>query len=254
MLTGYVLAIRGMGETLAISAPTVVDAARGRLTMETCDVRLDRWSRRLLEQADVTLDVRGRERIPDGETFVVMSNHRSLYDIPVLFQAFPRRLRMVAKSELFRVPVWGAAMRAAGFIEVDRKRRERAIASLKEARATLDRGVNVWIAPEGTRSRTGALGKFKLGGFMLALDTARRILPVAVRGTEGILAADGANVARGARVEVEFGDPIDPAVYGVERRDELVEKVRVTIATMVEREPSFTSGAAHRGAPATQVG
>lgn len=241
MLNGYVLALRGMAETLAISAPTVVEAARGRLTMEACDVRLERWSRRLLEQADVVLDVVGRERIPPGETFVVMSNHRSLYDIPVLFQAFPGRVRMVTKAELFRVPVWGRAMRAAGFIEIDRKRRERAIASLKAARATLDRGVNVWIAPEGTRSRTGELGKFKLGGFMLALETGRRIVPVAIRGTDRILAADGANIARGARVEVELGAPIDPAAFGVERRDELVEQVRVTIARMLDREPSFTS-------------
>src|SRR5690606_25848764 len=108
-----------MAETLAISAPTLVEAMVGRVRRPVCDERLDRWSRRLLQQAEVTLDVRGYERVPQDETFILMSNHRSLYDIPVLFQAFPRTLRMVAKSELFRVPIWGPAMRVAGFIEVD---------------------------------------------------------------------------------------------------------------------------------------
>ena len=233
MSGSYALALRGMGETLAISVPTLVDAVSGRLSMETCDARLDRWARRLLQQAEVELEVRGRENIPAGETFVVMSNHRSLYDIPVLFAAFPARLRMVTKTELFRVPVWGRAMRAAGFIEVDRKNRERAIESLKAARVTLDSGVNVWIAPEGTRSRTGELGEFKRGGFMLALDTARRIVPVAIRGSEQILAADGAQVHKGARVTAEFGAPIDASAFGAERKDELIAAVRGAIEAML---------------------
>lgn len=236
VFSGMTVAGRAMVETLAISAPTVFDALQGRVTRPACDDRLSRWSRRLLEQAEVSLDVSGYERIPEGETFVVMSNHRSLYDIPVLFQAFPRTLRMVTKAELFRVPIWGPAMRAAGFIEVDRKNRVRAIESLRAARATLDSGVNVWIAPEGTRSRTGALGRFKMGGFMLALETGRRILPVALKGTEDILPADGALVRPGARVEVALGEPIDTAPFGLERRNELVEKVRETMVAMLDEQ------------------
>lgn len=234
VFSGLTLSVRGMAETLAISAPTVIEAFQGRVERPICDDRLARWSRRLLEQADVRLDVHGFDRIPTDETFVVMSNHRSLYDIPVLFQAFPRTLRMVTKTELFRVPVWGQAMRAAGFIEVDRKNRRRAIESLRAARATLDSGVNVWIAPEGTRSRTGELGRFKMGGFMLALETGRRIVPVTLRGTENILPADGALVRRGAQVRVDFGEPIDAASFGTERRDELIAHVRQTMTSMLE--------------------
>lgn len=235
VFSGLKLATRAMAETLAISAPTVLEAFQGRVQRDVCDDRLASWSRKLLEQAEVRLEVRGLERIPTGETFVVMSNHRSLYDIPVLFQAFPRTLRMVTKAELFRVPVWGQAMRASGFIEVDRKNRRRAIESLRAARATLDSGVNVWIAPEGTRSRTGKLGRFKMGGFMLALDTGRRIVPVALRGTENILPADGALVRPGAHVTVDFGEPIDAAAFGAERRNELIEQVRSEMESMLER-------------------
>lgn len=234
VLSGLTLAVRGMAETLAISAPTLVEAMAGRVSRPVCDDRLDRWSRRLLEQADVRLDVHGYERLPADETFILMSNHRSLYDIPVLFQAFPRTLRMVAKAELFRVPIWGQAMRVAGFIEVDRKNRVRAIESLRSARATLDSGVNVWIAPEGTRSRTGALGRFKTGGFMLAIETNTRILPVAIRGTEQILPADGALIRRGAQVRVDFGEPIDAAAFGLAKRGELIDSVREAMASMLD--------------------
>ncbi len=236
MKSGYALALAGMAETLAISVPTVADALRGRVTLEACDERLARWSRRLLEQADVRLSTFGLEALGAeraGETFVVMSNHRSVYDIPVLFQAFPRTLRMVTKTELFKIPLWGPAMRAAGFIEIDRKDRARAIASLAVARARLESGVNVWIAPEGTRSRDGALREFKKGGFLLALETGLRILPVGLRGTEDVLRSGSFDVRKGARVEVRFGAPIDPRDYGMERRDELTAATRAAIAALV---------------------
>jgi 1-acyl-sn-glycerol-3-phosphate acyltransferase len=233
MRNGYLLALSGMVETLAISAPTVLDALLRRVTIQACDERLARWSRRLLEQADVRLETRGLEDVlaamRPGETFVVMSNHRSLYDIPVLFQAFPRTLRMVTKAELFRIPIWGPAMRAAGFIEIDRKNRARAIASLKVAKETLAQGVHVWIAPEGTRSRDGSLGSFKKGGFMLALETGCRILPVGLVGTEQILPKHDAAIRTGARVEARFGAPIDPAPFGEQGRDALTAAVRAAI-------------------------
>src|SRR5262249_43948223 len=147
--------------------------------------------------------------------------------------SFPRTLRMVAKTELFRVPIWGRAMREAGFIELDRHDKRRARESMEVGKGRLAQGINVWIAPEGTRSRTGQLGAFKSGGFHLALGTGFRILPVGIRGTEKILPADGARVSRGASVELEFGEPVDPARYGNEGRAELMKTVREAIAAMV---------------------
>ena len=221
---------RAIVETAWISAPTVVDAALGRVTSEACDARLDSWSRRLLEQARIELSVHGLGHAPVGETFVVMSNHQSLYDIPVVFQALERRVRMVAKSELFRVPVWAPAMRASGFVEIDRKNRERAIESLSRAKEALASGTSIWIAPEGTRSRSGALGEFKQGGFHLALDADCRILPVTIVGTRKVLPAKGFNVKPGALVHVWVSEPVRAADYGHQRRAELCEEVRRRIA------------------------
>lgn len=236
-MPSFLLSLSSVFETLAISAPTVFDAARGRLTLERCDARLKSWAKRVLDGAEVTRIVKHGERAATDEVFVLMSNHRSLFDVPLLFDSFPRTLRMVAKTELFRVPIWGRAMREAGFIELDRHNKVRARESMEVAKRRLAQGINVWIAPEGTRSRSGELGTFKNGGFHLALGTGLRILPVGIRGTEKILPADGARVSRGASVELEFGEPIDPARYGNPGRAKLVKTVRDAIAAMVEPAP-----------------
>ena len=227
---GLVLSLAGIAETLAISIPTLLDAARGRLTREACDARLARWSETLLRQAGVQLEVTGEPPRAGERAFMVMSNHRSLYDVPVLFASFPGPLRMVAKSELFRVPVWGPAMRAAEFIAVDRAGGPGALDDLRRAKGVIERGVSVWIAPEGTRSRDGSLGPFKSGGFRLALELACPILPVAIAGTEQIFPAKGARVRRGARVQVHYGAPVDTDVFGDSRKAELVAEVRGQIA------------------------
>lgn len=221
---------RAIIETLQISVPTVLDSARGSLTPERCDRRLDSWSRRLLEQARVELSVSGMERLPEHEPFVVMSNHQSLYDIPVMYQALKRRLRMVAKKELFQIPLWAQAMRSAGFVELDRARSERAIASLKAAEQVLGEGTSIWIAPEGTRSRTGRLGPFKKGGFHLALSAGVRILPVTIDGTRDVLTAHGWSVKAGAKVRVVASEPVDPRQYGLEKLGDLVQVVRASVA------------------------
>ncbi len=227
---------RAVLETAWISAPTVVQGAVGRLTPETCDRRLDSWSRRLLEQAEIGVTTYGLENAPEGETFVVMSNHQSLYDIPVLFQSLRRRVRMVAKTELFRIPIWAQAMRASGFVEVDRKNRERAIASLNAAKAALASGTSIWIAPEGTRSETGKLGAFKKGGFHLALDTGARILPITIEGTRKVLVARTGKVMPGAQVSVHISPAIQAADFGYERKEELMAEVRAVIAQYLPEE------------------
>ncbi len=224
------LGLLAIAETLRICAPTVADAMLGRSTRDACDRRLAAWSRRLVREAAIELEVRGRELVPDSaETFVVMSNHQSHFDIPVLFQAFPRCMRMVAKTELYRIPIFGGAVRAAEFIEIDRGDPRRARASLELAKQRLGSGINVWIAPEGTRSATGRLGPFKKGGFVLALDTGARILPITLDGTRFVLPPHTQRVRRGQRVTVRVHAPVDASSFGFERREELVAHVRSTI-------------------------
>lgn len=217
--------------TLRICVPTVVQSALGTLTTPVCDERLDSWSRALVRYARIGIETHGLENAVPDESYVVMSNHQSLYDIPVLFQALrPRRLRMVAKSELFRVPIWSGAMRAAGFVEVDRGNRIAAMRSLERAREAIRTGTSIWIAPEGTRSETGELGSFKKGGFHLAQGAGARILPVAVTGTSKILPAKGARVSDGVDVRVVVASPVDPKDYSDPHFKDVIAVVRERIS------------------------
>jgi 1-acyl-sn-glycerol-3-phosphate acyltransferase len=229
------LSLGAVYETLVISVPTVIDGALGRVTKEACDARLDSWSRAIVDRAQMAVEVEGREHLAPGQTYLVMSNHQSHYDIPVMFHVMGPNLRMITKAELFRVPVWGAAMRASGFIAIDRSNRHRALESLATARQKLAEGVHIWIAPEGTRSRTGELLPFKKGGFALALDAGLPILPVSIRGTRDALPADGVRAARGARVRVRFAPHVDPRDYAAldtkGARERLMSDVRDRIAS-----------------------
>jgi len=217
--------------TLRISLPTVWDAARGQLTTEVCDARLDFWSRKLVERADMQISVFGAEHALAGRSYVVMSNHQSHYDIPVLYRALPLSMRMVAKRELFRIPLWSSAMHKAGFVELDRSNRERAIESLNRSRDVLAAGTSIWIAPEGTRSMSGELGPFKKGGFKLAAGIGAPILPVTIVGTREALPSRGRKVMNGARVRVTVHPAVETSGFSAEAVDPLVDRVRSAIAS-----------------------
>jgi 1-acyl-sn-glycerol-3-phosphate acyltransferase len=224
--TGYAI-----WKTAAISAPTVLDAITGRLTIEKSDRRLRSWSAGIVRQAQVNLTVDGLGRVPADRACILMSNHQSHFDIPIIFVAFPRTLRMVAKQELFRVPIWGRAMRDAGFVSVDRSGdRAQAEQAMRQAGEAIARGINIWIAPEGTRSQDGRLGRFKKGGFLLAQATGAPIVPLAVDGSRDILEKHSLRVRAGVRVRVTFGSPIVAAGRPL---DEVMEEARSFIAKNV---------------------
>lgn len=211
--------------------PTVWQGLWGTLTPEVVDARLLRWSKAIVERAHIQLRVRGLEHAPAGESFVVMSNHQSLYDVPVIYQSLGRRIRMVAKQELFRVPIWGRAMRRAGFIALDRQSRERSRETLLASAGALQGGTSIWIAPEGTRSKDGRLGEFRKGGFHLALQSGCRILPISIAGTRAVLPAKGARITDGCAVDVVVHAPVDPRPFGDARREQLIAQVRGAIAS-----------------------
>jgi 1-acyl-sn-glycerol-3-phosphate acyltransferase len=190
-----------------------------------------RFARNVVRAADIRIDVLGAENVPSDRTFVFMSNHQSHLDIPILYWSLPvKTLRMVAKAELFRVPIWGRAMREGGMIEVDRSNRRQAIESLRRAGDALADGVSIFIAPEGTRSRTGELGPLKKGGFHLALETNTPIIPVTISGSFHILPPETIRMRRGVEVVVQIGEPIEVEGRDVESlRDEVEAFFRANI-------------------------
>jgi 1-acyl-sn-glycerol-3-phosphate acyltransferase len=164
-------------------------------------------------------------RFEPNRRYVIMSNHSSLYDIPLTFMALPGSIRMLTKKELFEVPIWGRGMAAGEFISIDRNNRRQAFRDLQEARKKMESGIILWVAPEGTRSRTGKLGPFKKGGFMLALQTGATIVPVGIRGANEVLPAKTTDLHVGCHAEFHVGRPIDTSRYSKKQINELMEEV-----------------------------
>jgi 1-acyl-sn-glycerol-3-phosphate acyltransferase len=214
--------LRVAGAMARISAPSLVEVVRGVLTRTEVDERARWFGRRVVELLEVDLHASGAELVPPGRAYIYMSNHQSHMDIPLLYATLPSpTIRMLGKKELFQIPVWGRALRAAEFIEVDRTNHVRAMKSIARAAELVRDGVSIYLAPEGTRSRTGKIGKLKKGGFHLAKDTATPIVPVAIRGTIDILPRGTRAMHTGKRVELTIGAPIE--VEGREIADLMTE-------------------------------
>jgi 1-acyl-sn-glycerol-3-phosphate acyltransferase len=211
-------------ETVRTCVPTIVESLRGPVARARSTARLAEWADRITRRAEIDLHVHGLEHVDPKVTCVVMSNHQSHFDIFVLFKAFPGVLRMVAKVELSRVPILGGGMTASEFVFLDRGDRAHALAALRLAGERIRSGINVWIAPEGTQSRDGALLPFKKGGFILAEEAGVPILPVTVEGTRHVLPAKQTRVRSGQRVDVTFHAPVDPRAFG--SRDQVIAEVR----------------------------
>ena len=225
---------------IRICSPTVVEASLGKLTRENIDRRMRWWGEAICRSADIDFVSAGLDEVPTDETFVMMSNHESLFDVPMVYRAVPRTIRMVTKKELFRIPLWGRALRQSGFFEMDRDNRDRAVATLKGAAKVLADGINVWISPEGRRPKQATgLGPFKKGGFMLAIEAQARILPIGISGTREILPPGSARARTHQKVAVVIGQPID--VVGRDREAIIVE-TRAAIEALVERAKVLRAG------------
>jgi 1-acyl-sn-glycerol-3-phosphate acyltransferase len=227
-----------MSAMARITAPSLIDIVRGSLERGVIDERARWFGRRVVEVLDVHLMASGADRVPTDRAVVYMSNHQSHLDIPMLYATLPSpTIRMLAKKELFEIPLWGRGLRAAEFVEVDRGNHAKAMASIEFASRLIRDGVSIYLAPEGTRSRDGRIGKLKKGGFHLAIGTGAPIVPVAVKGTIDILPRGGRVMHSGRDVTVTIGDPI--AVAG---RD--VDSLMVQVSDFLRQHVEGTGGQA----------
>ena len=188
------------------------------------------WAWLLCRANFTAVTVEGREHMAPGQSYVIMSNHQSHFDVLAFYGHFLRQFRWVIKQELRKVPGLGAGCAAVGHIFIDRSSREAAIASLSAARPLLDGGISVMIFPEGTRSPDGRMLPFKKGGFMIALDFGLPILPVSISGSRHVLPGRTMKLLPGA-IRIRIHPPIDPTAYGSAQRDQLMADVRSRIAS-----------------------
>ena len=188
------------------------------------------WSRPLVWPAGVRVEVRGAELVRRSKKgFLILFNHCSLYDIPVLYGYFPRPFRFGAKVELFKIPFFGAAMRAVGILPIDRGNRNKVMKVYERAIARIEQGECFALAPEGTRQDGAYLGKFKRGPFEFAINAQMDVVPVVMVGALKVLPKHSywVNMGRWHRkVVIQILPPIAASDYTMENVDQLQERVR----------------------------
>lgn len=179
----------------------------------------------ILKLTGIRLNVTGREHIVPGQRYVILSNHASYFDPPVLVLALGLQYRWVIKKELRKVPLFGLALETSRNLFIDRSKGSDALSSIKRGVAQLPDGTGILLFPEGTRSRDGQLLPFKKGGFVIARDGGLPILPVTIRGSHDRLPKGTAAFSTGL-IDVIIHPPVATAGRTVE---ELMGEVRGTI-------------------------
>jgi len=186
------------------------------------------WSKVNLLAAGVQVHITGLENIDPRRAYIYAPNHQSWFDIFALSAKLPVQFRWLAKEELFKIPVLGAAMSAIGYIPIDRGDRRKAFSSMNQAAEKIQKGTSIVIFPEGTRSATGVLQDFKKGGFILAIKSQQPIVPVSISGSHRILQKGDWRLNPGV-ILVAVGAPIETRNLTTRDRDSLSDAVREAI-------------------------
>ena len=183
------------------------------------------WARAILWTCRTRVRVSGRGKLEGAGPVIYITNHQSHFDVLALIVALPGQYRIIAKKELFSIPVFGWALSLAGFIKIDRSDREKAIRSLDEAARKLDKGMAVVVFAEGTRSIDGSLLPFKKGGFVLAISSRCPIVPISISGSRAVLSRNSLDI-NGGTIDVVIGEPIPTDSYTLETKERLIAVTR----------------------------
>jgi len=193
------------------------------------------WSWLILATTGVRVDAKGIEALAPGRTYIFVSNHQSIYDIPILFSTLPYQLRIIAKKSLGKFPFLGWHLQRTGHLLVDRRSPDpRGI--LQQWTELVAKGLSLIVFPEGTRSLDGRVARFKGGGFLLAIQAGLPIVPVAISGSRHVmlksrLMVKPGNVTFVVRPPIETDGQYQPTIEDARR---LADEVRGQITALVE--------------------
>ena len=192
------------------------------------------WSALILKTTGVRVRVKGSERLDPTRSYVLASNHQSIYDIPILFATLPLQLRIVAKESLGTFPFLGWHLRRTGHLLVNRTNPGADI--VQKMRRLVSESHSLIVFPEGTRSVDGRVGRFKKGSFLVAAEAGLPIVPVSVSGSRDVMRKGRLMVCPGD-VELTVHEPISSE--GVTRASiaELANRVRDVVRLAVDESP-----------------
>jgi 1-acyl-sn-glycerol-3-phosphate acyltransferase len=197
------------------------------------------WSKLILMTTGVRVHATGLNRLEPGKTYVFISNHQSIYDIPIVFASLPFQLRIIAKRSLGWFPFLGWHLRRAGHLLVDR-RDPNHNAILASWKGLVSGGLSLIVFPEGTRSIDGRVGRFRAGSFLLALEANLPIVPITVTGSRFVM-RKGQLMTCPGEVTLIVHHPIEvPRLERPTVKDarELAAKTRAIIEPLAQQEAS----------------
>jgi len=183
------------------------------------------WARLNAWIAPIFVKVSGRENVDIKQSYVVIANHQSAFDIFVLYGFLNIDFKWVMKQELRKVPGIGLGCEKVGHIFIDRTDHESSLKSLDTARKKIVNGTSILFFPEGTRSTDGIIRDFKKGAFKMALDLDLPILPVTIIGTKKILPNKTLDLFPG-KVLMTIHEPIPVNDYSAQNINELIQTSR----------------------------
>jgi 1-acyl-sn-glycerol-3-phosphate acyltransferase len=192
------------------------------------------WSWLILATTGVDVEVHGLERLTPGRTYIFVSNHQSIYDIPIIFWHLPWQLRIIAKASLGSFPFLGWHLSRTGHLLVDRRRPD-PLGILKRWKGLVSRGLSLIVFPEGTRSADGQVGRFKGGSFLLAIQAGLPIVPISVSGSRHVMQKNRLMTCPGhVRLVVHDPVPTDGLAETAGSARLLAQQVREIVCTDVE--------------------
>ncbi len=193
----------------------------------TVDGILHGWLNPLMDKAGVSFKIKGKEKVPVDEPVIFTPNHSGAFDIPAIILTAPKVPIFMAKKEFKKIPLLNEWMDAVDCVFVDRNNKDSARSSLHEAIEAVKDGRSLVVFPEGTRSKTGELGKFRGGAMKIAMETGAKIVPVLIEGARERLEKTG-NITSGI-VSVTYLDPIVTKGLKKEEFFQMPEKIRALI-------------------------
>lgn len=194
------------------------------------------WCKGLLKILGVEVEIVKNKDLPKG-IYIFMSNHQSQLDIPVLEKVLePYNIRFLAKKSLFKIPFFGWGIKALGYVPVEREDPREGLKSILACIERIKKGISLIIFPEGTRSKTGELLPFKLGGFVISLKSKVPVVPVSIWGTKDILpkGAFWFKVSSRKKVKVYIDEPIEMKDFSGRDKEKLAQLVREKILKGLE--------------------
>ena len=194
------------------------------------------WAWLILKTCGVQVEVHGSENLAAGSTYVLASNHQSLFDTPILFAYLPLSFRILYKRSLNRIPFLGWHLFLSGHVPVERESPTKATESLDHAAERIRSGTSVAVFPEGTRSYDGAMRVFRKGSFRLALKAATPVVPLTIAGSHLVMKRGRVTVYP-RKVRLTIGEPIP--VDGLAESDAaaLSERVRAVVERALSSGP-----------------